>query len=384
MVSNGYPVQRLEKAGAHFDANTNPDLVAWFPQWIQSVGCEGPGGRTDSWVSRLRTGTNVVGVEEPTWTTGHTHPPHGQGLVDFLSSKWVGVVRIMFSWESIQSALLEAIPGTGAALTYFNNLKATINKFLAKGIYALICPWGYNPAAGDAGDTDITYRGSAFTPAQFGDFWGKMASAFSYDQRIAFGLMNEPHTGGGSIIGVTLDNWFLDAQAAIDAIRLAGAANYIVVPGMGYASAGSWVSNGSAAKFIALTDTYSPKRLIAECHNYGDQFPKNAGNNLGPNMQAMVTHARANGYKIFVGEVARSANPITNPSSADDITAWANWVTFCATTNSGVVLGWAWWAVDDNTIADWGTDFFHWSLVAAGKNNVNTQFMNLIQGSFVT
>ena len=50
MVSNGYPVQRLEKAGAHFDANTNPDLVAWFPQWIQSVGWEGPGGRgtTDS------------------------------------------------------------------------------------------------------------------------------------------------------------------------------------------------------------------------------------------------------------------------------------------------------------------------------------------------
>ena len=36
------------------------------------------------------------------------------------------------------------------------------------------------------------------------------------------------------------------------------------------------------------------------------------------------------------------------------------------------------------TIAGWGTDFFHWSLVAAGKNNVNTQFMNLIQGSFVT
>ena len=283
----------------------------------------------------------------------------------------------MFSWESIQSALWDAIPGTGAALTYFDNLKATIDKFLAKGIYVLICPWGYNPAAGD---TDITYRGSAFTPAQFGDFWGKMASAFSYDQRIAFGLMNEPHTGGGSIVGVTLENWFILAQAAIDAIRSAHAANYIVVPGMGYASAGSWVSNGSGEKFVALTDRNSPKRLIAECHNYGDQFPTNAGNNLGPNMQAMVSHARANGYKIFVGEVARSANPTTNPSSADDITAWANWVTFCAN-NSDVVLGWAWWAVDDNTVVAWGTDFFHWSLVKEETNNVNSQFMDLSKGA---
>jgi len=88
MISNGYPVERIEKAGTHFDTNTNADLVAWFPQWIQSA-WEGPGGRetTDSWVSRLRTGTNVVGLEEPTWTSGATHLPHGQGLVDFFPQK---------------------------------------------------------------------------------------------------------------------------------------------------------------------------------------------------------------------------------------------------------------------------------------------------------
>jgi hypothetical protein len=49
-----------------------------------------------------------------------------------------------------------------------------------------------------------------------------------------------------------------------------------------------------------------------------------------------------------------------------------------------VVLGWAWWAVDDNTVAAWGTDFFHWSLVKEETNNVNSQFMDLIQGSLVT
>jgi aryl-phospho-beta-D-glucosidase BglC (GH1 family) len=329
-----------------------------------------------SWISGFRTGVNLVGMEEPTWHSGYTHPPHGQGLIDYLSSKNVAVVRLLFAWESIQPVAFGPIPGGGAATTYFNNFKSVLNKLLAKGMYVYIAHWQYGDASGD---TDMTYYGESFTASMFADLWGKLAAHFSYSDKIAFGLINEPHTGGG--VGITLNNWFADAQAAINAIRTAGSSNYILVPGMGYASAGSWVSNGSAAKFIALTDTFSPKRLIAECHNYGDNYGGPiAGRNLTTHIQPMVTHARANGYKIFVGEIARSSNPVTNPATAADVSEWANWVNYCVP-NSDVIIGWAWWAVDDNSFASWGTNHTHWSLVKAGTNNQDSQWMNLIESS---
>lgn len=333
------------------------------------------GGTDTSWVGAYRTGCNVVGLEEPTWSTGYDHPLHSQGLVDYLATKNVGVVRIMVCWESLQSTSMGTISGA-----YYTKLKTLVDRFLVKGIYVLIAPWQYNNTIGD---TDMCYYGGAFTSAQFSDFWGKMATLFSYDERIAFGLINEPHvSSGGGMVGITLNNWFLYAQNAVNAIRGAGSSNYIVVPGMGYASAGSWVSNGSAAKFIAMTDTFTPKRLIAECHNYGATFAS-AANDLASENSAMAAHARTNGYKVFVGECAQSANPTTNPASANDIAQWANWVTFNTSTYSDVMLGWTWFGCDDNTQAGWGTDFFHWSLVNPGTNNVDSQFMNLIENTLV-
>jgi cellulase (glycosyl hydrolase family 5) len=65
------------------------------------------------------------------------------------------------------------------------------------------------------------------------------------DQRVAFDLINEPHTHAESgnkpgDIGISLADWFTCAQAAIDAIRAAGATNTIFVPGMAYTDADSF------------------------------------------------------------------------------------------------------------------------------------------------
>jgi hypothetical protein len=54
------------------------------------------------------------------------------------------------------------------------------------------------------------------TNAQFADVWSKIAAKYKSEKNIAFGLMNEPHD-------LTMSTWATSVQAAVTAIRKAGA-----------------------------------------------------------------------------------------------------------------------------------------------------------------
>jgi hypothetical protein len=66
---------------------------------------------------------------------------------------------------------------------------------LARDIYVILSPWQFNTSSRD---TDIVYDDAAFTSADFANFWGKFATAVNgvtfNNQRVAFDLINEPHT----------------------------------------------------------------------------------------------------------------------------------------------------------------------------------------------
>jgi hypothetical protein len=98
---------------------------------------------------------------------------------------------------------------------------------------------------------------------------GKFATAINgvtgNDQRVAFDLINEPHTHAESgnksgDIGISLADWFTCAQAAISAIRAAGATNTIFVAGMAYTAASSFTTNGSSTAWLNLTDPQTTSR----------------------------------------------------------------------------------------------------------------------------
>ena len=64
----------------------------------------------------------------------------------------------------------------------------------------------------------------AATTEQFGEFWGELASRFKHNEKVIFGLMNEPW---GTNTSLVLKN----DQAAIDHIRAAGCKQLILAPG---------------------------------------------------------------------------------------------------------------------------------------------------------
>jgi hypothetical protein len=320
---------------------------------------------------------------------GTNYPTYPDALLDWYKNKKMTSVRLMFTWEAVQPALGGTIPpASGGYATYWNDLTDVLKRLLARGIYVTLCPWQYNKASGD---TDIVYDSAAFTAANFADFWGKFATAINAaignDQRVAFDLINEPHTHAESgnkpgDIGISLVDWFSDAQAAIKAIRAAGATNTIFVPGMSYTAASSFTSNGSSTEFLKLTDSLNNMAVSVHCYSGLGSASTTV---LRDACSALVTWARTNGLKVAIGEIAIDAGPnglpTHNSTFATAQAQWADWNSFCAQ-NSDVLVGWNWWG---NSTAGWwsqsdSSDSYNWGLTL-DDGKTQTVYMNLIEST---
>jgi hypothetical protein len=297
-------------------------------------------------------------------------------LLDWYKNKNVKSVRFMFTWEAVQknTALVPGpVPPTQPAYAdYWSDLADVLTRLLARDIYVILAPWQFNAASR-----------KTFTSDQFADFWGKFASAINgvtgNDQRVGFDLINEPHTHAESgnkpgDIGISLADWFICAQAAINAIRAAGAANTIFVPGMAYTAASSFTANGGSTEWLKLTD---PQKTV-----------------LRDACSALVTWARTNGIKVNVGEIAinagnngRGLKADGTPKYCSDFATaqaqWADWKSFCVA-NNDVLVGWNWWA---NSALGWWNqgdscdpDGFHWGLTLDNGAS-QTIYMDLIEAT---
>jgi endoglucanase len=103
------------------------------------------------------------------------------------------------------------------------------------------------------------------TDAQFADLWTQLATKYKRNTKVIFGLMNEPHD-------VEITAWANTVQLAVTAIRNAGASTQmILLPGNNFTSAGNFVSNGSVAALIKVTNPDgSIDGLILDVHKYLD------------------------------------------------------------------------------------------------------------------
>jgi len=320
------------------------------------------------------------------------YPTYSDELLDWYQAKNVKSVRLMFTWEAVQTTLGGSVPTAEPNYAdYWADLTGVLTRLLARDISVILCPWQFNSASGD---TDIVYDDDAFTPADFGDFWGKFAAAINEatgsDQRAAFDLINEPHTHEESgdkpgDIGISLVDWFACAQAAIDAIRDAGATNTVFVPGMAYTDANSFTPNGSSTEWLQLTDPQQNIAVTVHCYTgLGSASPTV----LSDACAAIVEWARASGINVNIGEIAIDAGDNGRPafcSTFDTAQAqWTNWNNFCLA-NNDVLVGWNWWA--NSAAGGWWNqgdscdpEGFHWGLTLDDGAS-QTVYMNLIEAT---
>lgn len=103
------------------------------------------------------------------------------------------------------------------------------------------------------------------TDDEFADLWGQIAGKYADEDKVIFGLMNEPHD-----LDVKL--WANSCQAAVAAIRDAEATTHmILLPGTNFTNAETFVSTGSAELLAAVENPDGTKDgLVLDLHRYLD------------------------------------------------------------------------------------------------------------------
>jgi endoglucanase len=230
----------------------------------------------------------------------------------FVDEHEINLFRVAFVLER----MCPLDTGLGATLneTYFDLFKEAIDYItVTKNAYAILDAHNYmrynNPyqlpmsgsVIGNISDE------TAATTEQFAEFWGEMANRFKDNERVAFGVMNEPHDMPTQLV-------FENNQAAVDAIRATGATNLILVPGNNWSGGHSWTQNWGGdllpnSEFMGnIKDPAN--NWVLDIHEYLDTDYSGTlpvcVNSFEENMAELTSWLREKGLKAMVTEFGGS------------------------------------------------------------------------------
>lgn len=258
----------------------------------------------------VMSGVNVAGAE-------FEYAFYGAGQnarIQYYADKGANVIRLPFNWHRLQLELYADLDATALAA-----IKDEVDTALAANCYVLLDPhdYGYWNGPGAGG-----INSAAVPTLAFYDLWEKLAAAFSYDDRIMFGLMNEP-------LPFSAPEWAGIAGGLVQHLRALGYTNHITVPGIGFTGASTWDSFGNAAAW----DTYQEplNNFSYEVHQYFDSYSNgdDGGIESGSGVRLddfidwlAVAPARRKGFlgEFGVSDPAVYANAETEINAA--LTAW--------------------------------------------------------------
>ena len=277
------------------------------------------------------TGVNLAGAEfgkiPGRHATDYAYPT--PALIEYYAQLGFNLIRVPFRWERLQPQLGAALAGDEQAM-----LAAVVELACAKGQSVILDPHNYARRRVEEDNWKADhYIGTDLVPtAAFADFWGRLAEVFKSNPSVIFGLMNEP-------AGIAAEPWLTAANAAVRDIRQTGASNLILVPGVAYTGAHSWISAGNTL----MRGVVDPADNFAfEVHQYLDSdssgtSPTAVRASIGSErIQAFQAWARENRFKALLGEFGAADNEISLAALQD----------LCRTleANSDVWIGWAAWA----------------------------------------
>ncbi|MCJ1295144.1 hypothetical protein MMC34_006705 [Xylographa carneopallida] len=189
----------------------------------------------------------------------------------FVDQDKINLFRVAFLLERM--CPLEYGLGNKFNETHFGFFKDAIDYItITKGAYAILDPHNYmryndpsqQPATGSVIGNSSDPK--AATTIDFELFWYELASRFKDNEKVIFGIMNEPHDMPTTLV---LQN----DQAAIDGIRKAGARQLIIAPGNGYTGGHAWCQSSqgdepSANELYKIRDPINNTAI--DIHEYLD------------------------------------------------------------------------------------------------------------------
>lgn len=284
------------------------------------------------------TGTNISGGEFAHLKSGgpaavynkdFTYPVRSE--LEYFAGKGMNIIRLPFLWEILQPDLKK--PLVAGEVT---RLKQVVSMATSMRLTVILDPHNYAAHFGKViGGPDVTN-------SDFADFWSRLSIEFKQDNRVWFGLMNEPHD-------IPAQQWCDAANAAVKAIRATGAKNIVLIPGDGWSGAHSWVDSGNA---VLLSIVDPAKHTVFEAHQYLDSDHSGTHPNAisatcgSERLKAFTEWCRINHRQAFLGEFGVGANDV-GASAIDDMLTYME-------KNRDVWVGFSWWSAG----AWWGDYMF--------------------------
>lgn len=247
--------------------------------------------------------------------------------VDYFQAKGMNNFRIGFMWERVQRMAYADFEHP-----YFDKLDALVRYATGRGAYVVLEPHNFARYYDDV-------IGSPQCPnAVFADFWRRLATLYRDNPLVIFNLVNEPSQ-------MRTDQWVSAANAAIAAIRQAGASNLIEVPGNQWTGAWTWNVEDdwgmtNAVEMLKIVDPVN--NSIYEAHQYldadagGGEYTCQSRTVGTQRLQPFLSWLRANGKKGLIGEFAGGRNNTCKLAIADMMNTIDQ--------SSDVLVGWTWWA----------------------------------------
>ena len=245
----------------------------------------------------------------------------------YFASKGMNIIRLPFLWERLQPQANGELDAAQLSL-----LHTAVQRAKAKNMVVVLDVHNYAKYNG------VRIGSSEVPVAVFVDLWRRLSNEFKNDDSVIFGLMNEPN-------GIGAAEWADAAQAALNAIRAAGANNLVLVPGTAYSGAHSWngtwyggTSNADA--LLAITDPAN--RIAFEAHQYLDaDFSGTSGECVSEDigvrkLNVFTTWLREHGKRGFLGEFGASSNATCMAALKQMLEHME--------ANDDVWLGWTYWA----------------------------------------
>ncbi|GAA0746582.1 glycoside hydrolase family 5 protein [Ideonella azotifigens] len=258
-----------------------------------------------------------------TYGVNYTYPT--QGEVGYFAGKQMNTVRLPFRWERLQPTLNAAFDSAE-----WGRLNGFVAAATASGVTVVLDPHNYARYYSNV-------VGAGVSNAAFADLWSRLATAYKGNDKVVFALMNEPHD-------MPTEQWLGAANAAIAAIRAAGAGNLILVPGNGWTGGHSWSDTwyGTSNATVMLGVVDPADRYAYEVHQYLDS--DSSGNSANcvsttigvERLSGFTAWLRSHGKRGFLGEFAGGNNATCQAAVTgmlDHLGA-----------NRDVWNGWTWWA----------------------------------------
>jgi endoglucanase len=262
----------------------------------------------------------------------YTYPTKEE--IDYYAERGFNAVRLPFLWERLQHELngpLDTKPdGTGD----FDRVRQVVAWITGRGMIAILDPHNY---AGRVIDGTTHKVGTPALPVSaLEDFWVRLAEIYKNDERVWFGLMNEP-------FDLSPGDWKAIAQTVTNTIRATGARNFLLVPGTAYTGAHTWVTSYNAEAMATFVDPAD--NFAFEVHQYLDIDSSGKQGTCTPGagasrLKPFIEWAKAvPGRKGFLGEFA--AGDASVPGQEQCAKELSDLLTTAQ--QSGVFIGWAVW-----------------------------------------